>query len=192
VRALGVVGVMLLGITAGCGDRALPGDDDGGAVDGGGVVALAQYCSGGSRMDVNGQETPVTVTGRASLPAYANEEATVVFTPAGGDGLRILVTWHATDASGSATPARLDLAALPAPWSVTVYAGCSPGETGCSAPKDVVASGLQGSLAISGAFPDYQMTLCLESDEPPTDPRPELHSVRLWAAGVSASYDFTQ
>jgi proteasome lid subunit RPN8/RPN11 len=194
MKALGVAGMLLLGIAAGCGERALrDGDDEAFGADGGtGVAALSRYCAGGSRMELNGQDTTVAVTGRASMPAYANEQATVIFTPTGGDGTRILVTWHATDPHGSATPAKLDLAALPQAWSVTIYAGCSPGESGCSAPTDVVGSGLQGTLEVDGEFPDYEITLCLESAEPPANPRPELHSVRLWAAAVPAAYDFGQ
>lgn len=191
MKAAGVMGVMLLGITVGCGERALRDDDlttgDGGSV---GAASLAQYCSGRSRMAVNGRDTDVTVTGRAAMPAYANEQATVVFTPVGGDAPRVLVTWHLTNPDGTAIPAKLDLADLPDGWSVTVYAGCSPGEAGCSAPRDVVASGLAGELHVTGEFPDYQVTVCLESEEPTGSPRPELHSLKLWAAGVLASYDF--
>ncbi len=91
----------------------------------------------------------------------------------------LVLTWRHQVGSMPNLPATLDLAHLPAGWTVTLYSGCSPSQPGCT-PTDSYDSGLTGTLTVSGGGASYQMSACLSASETPANKHPVLHAVRVW------------
>ena len=188
MRALLLIAVLLVG----CGGRPAPLKQlgDGGDVTDGHVTpdggTLAAYCSGGDRMTVNGTMTSAATSGRALWPNMYCEAANVTFVGSGSPS-RVIVNWQAPASPEPVAPFKLDLDNLPAGWTVRVYVGCSPSETGCT-PDETIDTGFTGSIDVQGSMLDYTVTICLELTEDPLHPRRVLHSARLWGDGVYAPY----
>ncbi|MBI5482441.1 MAG: hypothetical protein HY906_26535 [Deltaproteobacteria bacterium] len=186
--------LLLVALLCGCGGRPAPLDregDGGHATDGrvqtdGGT--LAAYCSGGAKMTVNGAGSAATTSGRALWPNLYCEAANVAFAGS-GTPQRVIVNWQAPASPEPVAPFKLDLTDLPAGWTVRLYVGCSPSETGCT-PDETIETGFTGALVVEGSMLDYYVTVCLEMNEDPLHPFHVLHSARLWAEGVYAPYPF--
>ena len=97
----------------------------------------------------------------------------------------ITVMWRHQVGQGPDLPVTLDLAHLPAGWSVAVSSGCRPGQPNCQA-TDRYDSGFTGTLTIERGGGGYRMSTCLEVDELPANPHPVIHSLRLWSPTVNA------
>jgi hypothetical protein len=96
----------------------------------------------------------------------------------------LVLWWRHQVGQGPNPPLTLDLANLPAGWSVTLQTGCGPLDPGCQ-PTDRYDSGLEGSLTIAGNGAAYQMSACVSAAEPAATPHPVLHSARLWAPTIT-------
>jgi hypothetical protein len=186
--------LLLVALLVGCGGRPAPLDreGDGGHLTDGSLQSdggtLAAFCSGGAKMTVNGETSTATTTGRALWPNMYCEAANV--TMEGSDTpRRLVVNWQAPASPETVAPFKLDVADLPAGWTVRVYVGCSPSETGCT-PDETIDTGLAGVISAEGSMLDYYVTICLEVTEDPLHPHHELHTARLWADSVYAPYPF--
>jgi len=186
--------LLLVALLVGCGGRPAPLDreGDGGTGSDGPIVTdggtLAAYCSGGSKMTVNGSSSAAATTGRALWPNMYCEAANVTFEGTGSPK-RLVVNWQAPASPEPVAPFKLDLADLPAGWTVRVFVGCSPSEAGCT-PDETIETGFTGAIGVEGSMLDYTEKICLELAEDPLHPRRVLRSARLWAGGVYAPYPF--
>ena len=140
------------------------------------------FCSGEtSHMVVNGIESYPVVSGSV-LPLSCCE---------GGELQAVTDTfaWTITVRWSNASfvlPATLDLANLPRGWSVEVRIGCPLMPTPCISPPDGYASGLTGTLQVSGAIVNYDMSLCLSLAEPPGSPHLLVHTLDLYVPRAHA------
>jgi hypothetical protein len=188
MRHLLLIAVLL----AGCGGRPAPLKQlgDGGEETDGPIISdagtLASFCSGGGRMTVNGATSSATTSGRALWPNMYCEAANVTF-EGSGTPKRVIINWQAPASPEPVAPVTLNLDNLPAGWTVRVYVGCSPSETGCT-PDETIDTGFTGTIKVEGAMLDYTETICLELNEDPEHPHHVLHSGRFWAGGVYAPY----
>ncbi|MEI8257145.1 MAG: hypothetical protein WCJ30_15840 [Deltaproteobacteria bacterium] len=98
----------------------------------------------------------------------------------------ISVVWRHQLGQGSGLPVTLDLANLPAGWSVSVLDGCDPTMATCT-PVDRYDSGLTGTLRIERtAAGQLRMSTCLDASEPASMPHPVIHSLQLWVPPITA------
>jgi hypothetical protein len=95
----------------------------------------------------------------------------------------IRVTWRNTD---FVLPATVDLANLPKTWGVQVLVGCPSLPASCVSPPDSYASGLSGTLQVSGGIGNYDMSLCLSLADSASSPHPLVHSLELYVPHVHA------
>jgi hypothetical protein len=147
---------------------------------------LEDFCSGNTpRMVVNGITTVPTVVGQVQGLDCCDSGRFVATT---GDFLQpVGVEWRVKAGPTAKLPATVDLGHLPDGWSVTVLAGCNLTSPGCFGPLDYFTTGFAGSLAVTlldGSL-DYDMSLCMQFQEPPEKPGDLLHSLILYAPHVS-------
>ncbi|MSP59467.1 MAG: hypothetical protein EXR72_03835 [Myxococcales bacterium] len=147
---------------------------------------LAAFCGNpnAARAELNGMLAASPAVSAAILPLNCCEAA-----EAGVISMQLptplLVMWRHQVGQGPAPPVMLDLANLPAGWSVSVLSGCTSLQGGCK-PTDRFDSGLTGTLAVAGNFGGYQMSTCLSVAEAGGTPHPVIHSLRLWIPTTSA------
>ncbi len=97
----------------------------------------------------------------------------------------ISVMWRHQVGSLPTFPVTLDLANLPAGWSVSVLDGCDPTMSSCM-PGDRYDSGLTGTLYVERtAAGQLRMSTCLDASEPASMPHPLIHSLQLWVPPIT-------
>ena len=144
--------------------------------------ALGAFCSGAtSHMVVNGIESYPAVS--AAMIPYDCCEGGEMQAMTETFLWPIRVTWRNTD---FVLPATVDLANLPKTWGVQVLVGCPSLPASCTSPPDSYASGLSGTLQVSGTIGNYDMSLCLSLADSASSPHPLVHSLELYVPQVHA------
>lgn len=166
-------------------DLATPGDGAGAPAD---LAQDAGFCGAprAARVQLNGTLSEGPATKGKALVLNCCDAATLSVTGA-GLATPLTVMWRHQLTGGPDLPVTLDLARLPANWTVTLYSGCDPTTPGC-VPSDRYDSGLSGTLALSRAGAGYEMTACVQASESAAAPHAVIHALRLWAPGVTASW----
>jgi hypothetical protein len=165
-----LVGLVL---AAGCNQGALlPNDAD---------LSFGDFCSGAARVQLDGMtaESPA-VSGRLQFLDCCDAAEFEVVSAQIKEPL--FLAWRHQVGNQPNLPATLDLAHLPTGWGATLYSGCSPTAPGCT-PSDLLTSGLNGTLTVSGNLGSYQMSVCLSAV---AMTHPVLQTVRLWSPTVTA------
>lgn len=174
--------LLFIGLVAlvGCNSDSLAVGQD--KLDGGSPDFAGSFCgSTSARIELNGtrSDTPVVQGTQIILnccSAGRFEWVTAkIATP-------IFVEWR--QAGLMAYPATVDLANLPSRWNVTVYAGCVGGEPGCT-PSDTYASGLTGTLSLTGTSSEPKMSVCLGARDASSGAHPAVHALDVWSPPIT-------
>jgi hypothetical protein len=170
---------------------AVPGDGprrDGPASDGSRPDAgPSAFCQGNPRVAVDGQQAWAFVSGEM-IYMDCCDAAEIVFEPQDVFDATIAVMWRRYAGGAMPTEVTLDLANLANEWGVTVFVDCDPASgAGCASPANAWRGTLSGTLAISGDYDQYTMTLCAEGVPDASAPAGYLGAFKLWAQDVVAS-----